>query len=124
MSLFLLAAALAQPLRGEAVSFGHSEVRTQVEAVPAGLLVQVYWPAFDRHTLEAVIAFATSCAGEDLVGGRARVSVPVRCVDAWVDEPHPVYDYTERTHVRCVLGEGQAACKLGYTPWFSLAPGR
>lgn len=138
--LLLVLSALADPVASEpapasparwvgtSVSGGGEPLRITVsEAQDEGRLVEVFWPSFEKTTLEAVTPTTTACDLEELAPGRARMDSVDRCFSARLPDRHPTYDYEDKTRVRCVFGtrdnEPAVACKLQYSGWFVLKRG-
>lgn len=127
----LVAAALAQspesPAKwvGTSVSGGGEPLRiTVTEGSDQRRLIEVFWPSFDKTTLEELAPTTTTCDHADLAPGRERLDTVDRCLMARLPDRHPTYDYVDKTKVRCVFGtkdnEPAVACKLQYCGWFDL----
>lgn len=125
MWLLVFSSALAAPVTawvGSTRSKGDSPIQLCLRPSADGVLAELWWAAFDRVSFEANLPVREGCEGDRLAGGRARLEGRCRSVQERVSDRHPVYDYVERSELRCVLGDEQAWCRLPYTDWFALRP--
>lgn len=117
--------ALAQEptkLVGTTRSAGNSPLTVTLTDVENGRwLVEVRFDAYERTTIEHVVPTVDTCASGELAGGHELVPGVTRCFNARLRDVHPVYEYEDKTRVRCVFANSVvAACKLQYTGWFPL----
>lgn len=109
-------------LVGTSRSAGNSPLTiTLTEVEGSRWLVEVRFDEFSRTTIEQVVPTVLTCQSAELAGGHELVPGVTHCFNARLPDVHPVYDYEDKTRVRCVFADSVvAACKLQYTGWFPL----
>lgn len=115
--------AAALPWTGATLTQGSAAVQLSLAPAADTVAVTLFWPEYDKITIEGTLPFEEGCRASIFDAIRARVDGACRSVDGRLPDRHPLYDYTSSTRVRCVFGEGSspAWCRLSYTGWFEVS---
>jgi hypothetical protein len=121
-TLGVLAAEPGEAWQGSTRSQGGAELRLTVVPVGDDLHATLLWPAYERVTIDATIPVVEGCDASMFDAVRSRVDGACRSASARVDSAHPIYEYSSRDHLRCVVGDAHAPmwCRLPFTGWFQL----